>query len=400
MCRIFKTEIFGKIAGSTQTNMQRQRAQASNQAREYNSESKISCEKRIVLQTLVKAMESTVKASTDTAVDSGEVHSPAQGFKAPIRESVAVGGASVGATSPAVTDFPTGKTTLEGMLPGDASAVACSRLNALATSAGSAGIRDLFESFDTDGSGTLDKNEFKAALASVGLPGASNKVVEMIMKAASQEVGAKGSKKALDYATFATALQPAAIVPPAPAAAFAVAGVGESKSGMDDEILTTNTPSRDIMHVGIARLDASASTTAATTDALDEKPRLTVNPSRDLSAGASTNGAGGTAPSPPLLDSSMDSAPINKEVLDIDPEHPRGRGVDFGDPDLPGSLKDTSASSADSDPTVTQARAAWEAAAREPALQQFAALLARGVPPGQVVLAMNRAGSYNPAVLI
>jgi Ca2+-binding EF-hand superfamily protein len=77
-----------------------------------------------------------------------------------------------------------------------------------AHSEGELGMQALFQRFDTDNSGILDKHEFKAALAQVGLPGASNKVVESVMKAAAQAEGAKGSKKALDYSSFAAALRP------------------------------------------------------------------------------------------------------------------------------------------------------------------------------------------------
>jgi len=98
-------------------------------------------------------------------------------------------------------------TTLEGLLPADAVTLVWKRLRLFAQSEGLTGARALFQRFDIDKSGILDPKEFKAALAHVGLPGASNKVVEIVMKAASQGDGAKGSKKVLDYSSFAVALQ-------------------------------------------------------------------------------------------------------------------------------------------------------------------------------------------------
>jgi hypothetical protein len=67
--------------------------------------------------------------------------------------------------------------SLEGLPPDEAAALVWQRLRALAASAaGPGGVAALFARFDADGSGTLDAKEVKAALAHVGLPGASNKV--------------------------------------------------------------------------------------------------------------------------------------------------------------------------------------------------------------------------------
>ena len=337
------------------------------------------------------------------ALDSAELSPTVQEFESTVGRDDVGGCASVGVTAPAIAAFSSEITTLEGMLPSDATAVAWGRLTALVTSAGSSGIRDLFQRFDTDGSGTLDKNEFKAALATVGLPGASNKVVELIMKNASQKMGAKGSKKALDYATFASALQPAAAVQPAPAESYIVAGVGESKSGMDDEISTPVSSGRDSMGNDGVSFDVSASRTAAATDAHDEKPGLAVDPPSDLSKGASATSAASisssSAPgfiSPIQSDSLVHRSSANVETLLQDRIYSGEESSD--EPTRQESSKDTSATNANSNSAIAQAQAAWEAAAKEPALQQFAALLARGVPSGQVALAMSRAGSYNPAV--
>ena len=110
------------------------------------------------------------------------------------------------ATSAAEDDASTETTTLEGILPTDAVGLVWKRLRSFAQAEGETGARSLFQRFDADRSGILDPKEFKAALAHVGLAGASNKVVEIVMKAASQRDGAKGSKKVLDYASFAVAL--------------------------------------------------------------------------------------------------------------------------------------------------------------------------------------------------
>lgn len=96
--------------------------------------------------------------------------------------------------------------TLEGMDPEAATLRAWTTLRGLASSLGSTGILEILKRFDAEENGVLNKNEFKAALASVDMPGASNKVIENIMKAASQEEGSKGSKKALDYTNFAATL--------------------------------------------------------------------------------------------------------------------------------------------------------------------------------------------------
>ena len=105
-------------------------------------------------------------------------------------------------------EVPSAETVpLEGLQPDEATALVWAKLRAFAATKGETGVRELFSQFDADSSGTLDKNEFKSALATVGLPGASNKVVETVMKAASQGEGAGGSKKRLDYASFAAALK-------------------------------------------------------------------------------------------------------------------------------------------------------------------------------------------------
>ena len=97
--------------------------------------------------------------------------------------------------------------SLDGMKPEEASALVWQKLREFAASTqGQEGTKKLFKKFDTDGNGTLDRNEFREALALVGVTGASNKAVEIIMKAAGAEDGAKGTKKALDYACFANAL--------------------------------------------------------------------------------------------------------------------------------------------------------------------------------------------------
>jgi len=117
--------------------------------------------------------------------------------------------------------------SLEGMKPDEASALVWSKLKAWAAAptpndsreeregreedeggnkSSEGGVVSLFKELDLDKSGTLDAKEFKAALAAIGLPGASNKVVETVMKAAAQADGSKGSKKVLDYASFASLL--------------------------------------------------------------------------------------------------------------------------------------------------------------------------------------------------
>jgi hypothetical protein len=111
-------------------------------------------------------------------------------------------------TAAAKEEVPSAETVpLEGLQPDEATALLWAKLRAFAATKGETGVRELFSQFDADSSGTLDKNEFKSALATVGLPGASNKVVETVMKAASQGEGAGGSKKRLDYASFAAALK-------------------------------------------------------------------------------------------------------------------------------------------------------------------------------------------------
>ena len=117
-------------------------------------------------------------------------------------------GANASKTAVAEGEEPSAETvSLEGLPPDEAAGLVWSKLRSFAATKGETGVRDVFAQFDADSSGTLDKNEFKSALATVGLPGASNKVVETVMKAASQEEGAGGSKKALDYASFAAALK-------------------------------------------------------------------------------------------------------------------------------------------------------------------------------------------------
>ena len=105
--------------------------------------------------------------------------------------------------------------SLEGMKPDEASALVWSKLKSWAAASaqnktrdegGEGGVVSLFKELDLDNSGTLDAKEFKAALAAMGLPGASNKVVETVMKAAALADGSKGSKKVLDYASFAMLL--------------------------------------------------------------------------------------------------------------------------------------------------------------------------------------------------
>jgi Ca2+-binding EF-hand superfamily protein len=67
---------------------------------------------------------------------------------------------------------------LDGMKPDDAAELVWLKLRDFAKEQGPHDVADTFKRFDTDGSGILDPKEFKAALAMVGLPGASNKVVE------------------------------------------------------------------------------------------------------------------------------------------------------------------------------------------------------------------------------
>jgi hypothetical protein len=94
------------------------------------------------------------------------------------------------------------------MKPNLAAELVWQKLRAFTNAEGHAGEVELLKCFDADGSVTLDKNEFKAALATVGLPGTSIKGVESVMKAASISEGAQGSKMAPDYTSFALALQP------------------------------------------------------------------------------------------------------------------------------------------------------------------------------------------------
>jgi hypothetical protein len=312
----------------------------------------------------------------------------AQGLEA-TEPSQDVGGGSsgVGVTaSAAAADAPTAK-TLEGMKPDDAVALAWGTLQALADSIGNAGVRDIFERFDTDGSGTLDKREFKAALATVGLPGASNKVLEIMMKAASQEEAAKGSKRALDYASFATALKPAAARLSAPAAAaaaaWAAAGVGESKAG---EVEAPPTPFAPGSSNGASTETSSsgnvASVVASAAAARDSGrgPALAVGKLlADLFAAppfAGPRAAAVSAPVPtPLMQAPWVGGAAEQALAQA--RLPTG-----------------------GDSATRSAQAAWEAAAAEPALRPFAASLAAGVPAGTVGLAMTRAGRYNPAVRV
>jgi len=121
---------------------------------------------------------------------------------------------------------------LDGVKPDDAAELVWHTLRDFAKEQGPNGTADLFKRFDTDGSGVLDPKEFKAALATVGLPGASNKVVESVMKTAASGEGAKGSKKKLDLSTFARALN----APEEGATAEAAASADEGAAGTDAEI--------------------------------------------------------------------------------------------------------------------------------------------------------------------
>ena len=139
-------------------------------------------------------------------------------------------GANTSKAAVAEGEEPSAETvSLEGLPPDEAAALVWSKLRSFASAKGETGVRDVFAQFDADSSGTLDKNEFKSALSTVGLPGASNKVVETVMKAASQEEGAGCSKKALDYASFAAALKPAVLSSASTASANATSKEASTK---------------------------------------------------------------------------------------------------------------------------------------------------------------------------
>ena len=91
---------------------------------------------------------------------------------------------------------------LGGLKPDEAAAFTWEQMRAFVETEGPSRLLLLLKRCDAADSGTLTIREFKAALADAGLPGASNKVAETVMKAASNKGGAKGSKKALDYAAF------------------------------------------------------------------------------------------------------------------------------------------------------------------------------------------------------
>jgi len=95
---------------------------------------------------------------------------------------------------------------LGGFKPDEAAAFTWEQMRAFVKTEGPSRLLLLLKGFDAADCGTLTNREFKAALADAGLPGASNKVAETVMKAASNTAGAKGSKKALDYAAFVRAL--------------------------------------------------------------------------------------------------------------------------------------------------------------------------------------------------
>jgi hypothetical protein len=93
--------------------------------------------------------------------------------------------------------------SLEGLQTAEAAALIWAKLREFAREHGSLRSLDLFRKLDADRSGALDVKEFKAALASCGMPGAiSTKVVKAVMKHAG--LNAKGS--GVPYGAFVAAL--------------------------------------------------------------------------------------------------------------------------------------------------------------------------------------------------
>jgi hypothetical protein len=175
------------------------------------------------------------RAATEEPAATAEPISAAGGEIA-AAEAVAAEGAASEAVLAAEAALSPATVSLEGMKPDEATALVWAKLRAWAAAAPSqsggdskawtSGVLGLFQQLDLDSSGTIDAKEFKAALAAVGLRGASNKVVEAVMKAAAQAEGASGSKKALDYASFAAALSPAKTPPNEPNKAAAALRAG------------------------------------------------------------------------------------------------------------------------------------------------------------------------------
>jgi len=165
------------------------------------------------------ASEASVSKSEDQASDTHEPTESEKSFNSSAADEPGINSKELTANAGTVVPETSTSTanssesteavgTLEGMDPEAAASLTWTTLRALASSLGNTGMLEILKPFDADGTGMLNKNEFKAALASVKLPGASNKVIESIMKAASQEEGSKGSKKALDYTNFAATFAP------------------------------------------------------------------------------------------------------------------------------------------------------------------------------------------------
>jgi hypothetical protein len=171
---------------------------------------------------------------------------------------VAVAALAADDTASSVAEVNSGLTAehsiLEGLAPDDAAELVWLKLRDFAEQQGPHGVADAFKRFDTDGSGVLDPKELKAALATVGLPGASNKVVESVMKTAASAEGAKGSKKKLDLSTFAVALG----MPQEVAAADEPPALADAEI-TDDHSLESRLPESDKL-TDAAVVDAEAKT--------------------------------------------------------------------------------------------------------------------------------------------